>query len=388
LRETGNYIECRTAGEPFKAFIPHPLPPVPELQLSDVDYVLLERASRALGKLDGLSVILPDMDLFTYIYVRKEAVLSSQIEGTQSSLSQLLLFESSYYPGLPLDDVSEVSNYVAALNHGIARIKDGFPVSLRLIRDVHGVLLSSGRGSDRAPGEFRKSQNWIGGSRPGNAAYVPPPPEQVVECMGALELFIHQRADTMPLLIQLALVHAQFETIHPFLDGNGRIGRLLITLILLAHGALTQPVLYLSLYFKQHRQEYYSLLQQIRLRGSWEKWIQFFLEGVAIVANQACATVTHCLDLFKRDEARIREELAQSSLSALRVLSVLKRRPISSIPALAKSTELSQPTVAKAIRGLEELNVVVEITAKKRDRVYCYQQYFERLNEGIDAAPE
>jgi len=388
MRETGNYIECRTGGEPFKAFIPHPLPPVPALRLSDTDYVLLERANRALGKLDGLAVILPDMDLFTYIYIRKEAVLSSQIEGTQSSLSQLLLFESSYYPGVPLDDVSEVSNYVAALNHGIARIAEGFPISLRLVRELHGVLLSSGRGSDRAPGEFRKSQNWIGGSRPGNAVYVPPPPEQIVECMGALELFIHQRVDTMPLLIQLALVHAQFETIHPFLDGNGRIGRLLITLILLAHGALAQPVLYLSLYFKQHRQEYYSFLQQIRLQGNWEEWIRFFLEGVKSVADQACATATHCLDLFRRDEARISEELAQSSLSALRVLSALKRRPISSIPALAKSTELSQPTVAKAIRGLEELSIVVEITAKKRDRVYCYQQYFERLNEGIDAAPE
>jgi len=388
MRETGNYVVCRTAGESFKAFIPCALPPVPPLRLTDVDYLLLEQANRALGKLDGLSVILPDMDLFTYIYIRKEAVLSSQIEGTQSSLSQLLLFESSYYPGVPLDDVTEVSNYVAALNHGIQRIAEGFPISLRFIREVHGMLLASGRGSDRAPGEFRKSQNWIGGTRPGNARYVPPPPEHVVECMGALELFLHQRAETMPLLIQLALIHAQFETIHPFLDGNGRIGRLLITLIMLAQHALAQPVLYLSLYFKQHRQEYYSLLQETRLQGNWEEWTRFFLAGVKSVADQACATATHCLDLFKRDEALIAEKLAQSALSALRVLSALKRRPICSIPALVKSTELTHPTVAKAIRGLEELNIVVEITAKKRDRVYCYQRYFDRLNEGIEAAPE
>jgi Fic family protein len=217
---------------------------------------LLAEANQSLGRLDGLASVLPNLSLFIYAYIRKEAVLSSQIEGTQSSLSDLLLFESHQAPGVPLHDVQEVSNYVAALNHGLDRLRGGFPLSLRLIREIHGVLLSKGRGSDKEPGEFRRSQNWIGGTRPENAAFVPPPPDLVPDCMNALELFLYDERTDLPLLIKAGLVHAEFETIHPFVDGNGRLGRLLITFLLCAAGVLREPILYLSLYLKQHRSLY------------------------------------------------------------------------------------------------------------------------------------
>ncbi|MCK4409439.1 MAG: Fic family protein, partial [Candidatus Eisenbacteria sp.] len=252
-RATGRHIDFSTGSESYSAFVPHPLPPDPPLGLSEGMQDLRDRANRALGRLDGVAAVLPDVSLFVYMYVRKEAVLSSQIEGTQSSLSELLLFESEQAPGAPLDDVKEVSKYVAAMEHGLRRIRGGFPLSLRLIREIHGVLLSEGRGSDGTPGEFRRSQNWIGGTRPGNAVFVPPPADVVVECMGALEKFLQDDPVKTPILIKAALAHVQFESIHPFLDGNGRLGRLLITLLLCAEGALRQPLLYLSLYFKSHR---------------------------------------------------------------------------------------------------------------------------------------
>ena len=262
--EIGGYDVTSFGSEQVRAFVPLPLPPQPPLVLEGSLQQLLEAAVLALGRLDGVSTLLPDEALFLYAYVRKEAVLSSQIEGTQSSLSDLLLFELEEAPGVPLDDVREVSNYVAALNHGLNRLREEFPLSNRLLREIHGVLLSSGRGSAQMPGEFRRSQNWIGGSRPGNAAFVPPPHTAVPGCMAALERFLHAEDDGLSVMLRAGLAHVQFETIHPFLDGNGRVGRLLITLLLCQAGLLRQPLLYLSLYFKQHRGVYYDLLNHVR----------------------------------------------------------------------------------------------------------------------------
>ena len=265
---TGTYITTTTSGESVKAFLPNPLPPAVPLEFSESDFMLIDRVNQALGRLDGAASLLPDISLFLYFYVRKEAVLSSQIEGTQSSLSDLLFHENDQAVGVPLDDVQEVSNYVAAMNYGLKRLHDdNFPLSLRLIREIHGILLSKGRGSNKTPGEFRRSQNWIGGARPGTARFVPPPPDRVMECMGALENFLHNNPVATRPVLKAAFAHVQFETIHPFLDGNGRVGRLLIPLILCVEQVLDKPLLYLSLYFKQNRQEYYERLDAVR-----KKW--------------------------------------------------------------------------------------------------------------------
>jgi Fic family protein len=240
------------------------------------------------------------------MYLRKEALLSSQIEGTQSSLSDLLLFEQDELPMVPLDDVQEVSNYVAAMDHGLQRLREGFPLSLRLIREIHEILLAKGRGASKEPGEFRRSQNWIGGTRPGNALFVPPPPDELNRCLGDLETYLHA-TDVHPALIRAALAHVQFETIHPFLDGNGRLGRLLITLLLCEAGSLREPVLYLSLYLKTHRQQYYDLLQAVRERGDWETWLAFFLDGVTETATQAVHAARSLITLFDNDRRRITE---------------------------------------------------------------------------------
>lgn len=321
----GHYAIDPTAQEPFQAFVPKPLPPKPPLQFDSNLYDLIERANRSLGRLDGLTTLLPEPSLFLYFYVRKEAVLSSQIEGTQSSFSDLLLYEIEEVPGVPLDDVREVSRYVAALNHGLTRLRENFPLSLRLIREIHQVLLSEGRGSDKTPGEFRRSQNWIGGTRPGNALFVPPPPEEVIYCLGDLEKFWHDFPERTPVLIKAALSHVQFETIHPFLDGNGRLGRLLITLLLCAEGALSEPLLYLSLYLKTHRQLYYDLLQQVRLKGDWETWLNFFLEGVRVTSEQASSTARQILSLFDKDRKQI-ETIGRAAGSALRVHRLMQKK--------------------------------------------------------------
>ena len=299
----GRYIVKKFGDESFRAYVPPKLPPKPPVKLDPLQR-LLEEANQALGRLDGLASILPDPSLFIYLYVRKEAVLSSQIEGTQSSLSDLLLFESEEAPGVPIEDVQEVSNYVAAMNHGLRRLQEGFPLSLRLIREIHEILLAHGRGSDKHPGEFRTSQNWIGGTRPGNAAFVPPPEEDVTECMGALEIFLHQEFSDMPLLVKAALAHVQFETIHPFLDGNGRLGRLLITFLLCVAGSIREPILYLSLYFKTNRQRYYELLDRVRTTGDWETWLEFFLNGVKETSTQAAQSAHQILTLFDEDQAQ------------------------------------------------------------------------------------
>jgi Fic family protein len=384
MKATGTYITVSTSGESFQAFVPNPLPPDPPLQLTQKDHDLIEKANLALGRLDGVTTSLPDVSLFLYFYVRKEAVLSSQIEGTQSSISDLLMHEESLVPGVPLDDVQEVSNYVAAMNHGLKRLReDNFPLSLRLIREMHEVLLSKGRGSDKDPGQFRRSQNWLGGTRPGNARFVPPPPEHVIECMGNLKKFLHDQPQRTSVLIKAALAHVQFETIHPFLDGNGRLGRLLITHILCAEGVLQQPLLYLSLFFKQHRQEYYDRLEAVRLKGDWLGWLRFFLEGVDETARQAADTATRILKLFSKDHAKI-ETLGRRAASAHRLHDLLRRHPITTITSGVKQLELTAPTVRSAITSLEELDIVREITGKQRDRAYVYDRYVQILNEGSE----
>ncbi len=368
--------------EEVRAFVPPPLPPDPPLHL-DALQLSLEQASQALGRLDGLASILPDLPLFIYTYVRKEAVLSSQIEGTQSSLSDLLLFENDEAPGVPLADVQEVSNYVAALNHGLARLRGGFPLSLRLIREIHEVLLSKGRGSDKQPGEFRHSQNWIGGTRPGNAAFVPPPPELVTECMGHLELFLHAERPSLPVLVKAGLAHVQFETIHPFLDGNGRLGRLLITFLLCAAGALHDPILYLSLFFKTNRQAYYELLNRVRVLGDWEAWLDFFLTGVKSTADQAVSAARRIIALLEADRRKI-ESLGRPAASVLRVFQHAQTNPIFSIGGAADKTGVSFPTVANAVEHMQRLGLLREITGKQRKRLFVYDPYLAILNEGTE----
>ncbi|HET6232653.1 MAG TPA: Fic family protein [Longimicrobiaceae bacterium] len=372
-----------TAGEHYEAFIPSPLPPEPGLVLDVELHDLLEQANRALGRLDGISTLLPDPSLFLYLYIRKEAVLSSQIEGTQSSFSELILFENSEAPGVPMDDVREVSRYVSAMDHGLSRLRGGFPISLRLVKEIHGVLMAQGRGSEQTPGEFRRSQNWIGGSRPGNAAFVPPPHGELLYVLGDLENFLHDQPRRTPTLIKAALAHVQFETIHPFLDGNGRLGRLLVTFLLCAEGALSEPLLYLSLYFKQHRQTYYELLQRVRMDGDWEAWLRFFLDGVATTADQASGTARRILALLDEDRRRI-EGIGRAAGSALRVHHLMRRKPLLTISHAARDLGLSVPTVSTAIRKLEELGIVEESTGRQRDRLFVYPTYLAILNEGTE----
>jgi Fic family protein len=381
--ETGRYEVTSVGGENVRAFVPAPLPPSPTLALDGDLQRLLEAAVLAVGRLDGVSALLPDKALFLYAYVRKEAVLSSQIEGTQSSLSDLLLFELDEAPGVPLDDVVEVSNYVAALGHGLTRLHEGFPLSSRLIREIHEVLLSRGRGSSKAPGEFRSSQNWIGGSRPGNAAFVPPPPLLVPDCMAALERFLHAEGGGLPVLVRAGLAHVQFETIHPFLDGNGRVGRLLITLLLCHAGVLREPLLYLSLYFKQHRPTYYELLDRVRHDGDWEAWLSFFLEGVKQVAEGAVATAERLGAMFRSDRARI-EGAGRRAGSALRVHEALKVRPIQSMSTAREAAVLSFPAASSAMDLLVELGIARELTGKRRNRLFVYDQYLNVLSEGTE----
>lgn len=377
---TGTYRTTIAGGEPVRAFVPHPLPPVLTLGPADLD--LMERANRALGRLDGIARLLPDHDLFLYLYVRKEALLSSQIEGTQSSLSDLLLFEDDRAPGVPLDDVAEVSSYVAALNHGLERLKEGFPLSLRLIREIHGVLLGTGRGANQDPGEFRRSQVWIGGARPGTARFVPPPPNELMDCLGPFEHFLHDPAT--PVLIKAALAHVQFETIHPFLDGNGRVGRLLVTFLLCAEDVLSDPILYLSLYFKTHRDEYYERLQRVRTHGEWEEWLRFFLRGVQETSKGAVDTAREILDLFERDRRRIREAAGARASSVLRVHEAMQRRPLLTIGGAAARSGVSVPTAQKALERMARLGITREVTGGRYGMTFLYKPYMDILERGTE----
>ncbi len=376
---TGQFSTTSTGGETVRAFVPDPLPPKPALDLA-VLQESMEQALLALGQLDSLSTLLPDAHQFLYTYVRKEAVLSSQIEGTQSTLSDLLLFELKEAPGTPLDDVIEVSNYVAALEHGLSRLDGGFPFCNRLVREIHGKLLSHGRGSEKMPGEFRRTQNWIGGIRPGKARFVPPPPHAIEDCMTNLEQFHHGEDERLPALLRTGLAHVQFETIHPFLDGNGRVGRLMITLSLYDAGTIHQPLLYLSLYFKQHRDRYYALLDEVRENGDWEAWLEFFFDGVAQTAQEAVSTAQRLRLMFQQDQARIQQE-GRKAGSALRVHQGLQKRPIASLQEMARNTGLSFAAAAAGVKLLEQLDIVHELTGKKRNRLFGHQQYLDVLAE-------
>jgi Fic family protein len=380
---TGRHETTAVSGETVRAFVPAPLPPSPPLEVTPARRKLLEEATLALGRLDSITLLLPDPELFLYSYVRREAVLSSQIEGTQSTLTQLMLFELEESPGVPFDDVVEVSNYVAALDHGVARLKEGFPLSNRLFREMHAVLLSRGRGSNKTPGEFRRSQNWIGGTRPGNALFVPPPPHLVPECMADLERFLHDENNPYPSVLKAALAHVQFETIHPFLDGNGRIGRLLIAFILHHDGILSRPLLYLSLYFKRHRDTYYRLLDRVRTEGDWEAWTDFFLEGVRDTAGNAVETARRLIALFEADQQKI-QTLGRSASSTLRVFQAFKARPLLTVGRISERTGLSFPAANQAVARLAELGIVREITGRRRERAYAYDQYVAILNEGVE----
>jgi Fic family protein len=382
-RKTGDFITASTIGEEVKAFVPYPLPPDPPLQISPALQQKMDKALLSIGRLDSITSLLPDPTLFLYMYVRKEAVLSTIIEGTQSSLSDLLLFEIEELPGVPLDDVKEVSNYVSAMNHGIQRLHEGFPLCNRLLREIHAKLLESGRGSQKGPGEFRHSQNWIGGTRPGNARYVPPPVEKVPDCMSVLESFYNDSKQHTPILIKAALAHVQFETIHPFLDGNGRLGRLLITLIMCSEKVLAQPLLYLSLYFKSHRDEYYALLQRVRIEGDWEAWMDFFVEAVEFTAQQAIRTASSLVNLSKVHQEKI-GQLKRVAGTVLRVHTALVKKPLLTIPKVCEITGLHAATATSALEVLQKLGIVREITGKRRNRTYAYEQFIAILNEGTE----
>ncbi len=379
----GRYVTISTVGEKAQAFVPAPLPPRPPIDWTPELRSKFDQALLALGRLDSVSTLLPDTSLFLYMYVRKEAVLSSMIEGTQSSLSDLLLFELDQEPGVPIDDVREVSNYVAALDHGLRLLGEGLPLSLRLFREIHGVLLNKGRGSNQAPGEFRRSQNWIGGTRLGNAAFVPPPAEEVLECMSKLELFLHDQPEPTPVLLKAALAHVQFETIHPFLDGNGRLGRLLIALLLCEQKVLREPMLYLSLYFKTHRQNYYELLNNVRMTGDWEAWLDFFAEAVIVTATQAVETAQQLLELSNQDRDKI-SGLGRAAASTLQVHRALMEHPIATSGSLVKKTGITPATVNKALVHLEQLGIVKELTARKRNRLFSYAGYIEIMSRGTE----
>jgi Fic family protein len=382
-RQTGEYRSSSTAGEEVRAYVPKPLPPDPPIDLAGL-YPLLDRANQALGRLDGSTALLPDTHIFLYFYIRKEAVISSQIEGTQSTLSELLLFERGVGPAALMDDLKETSHYVAAIQYGLDRLKDGFPISLRLLREIHGVLLQGGRGSERTPGEFRHSQNWIGGTRPGNALFVPPPPDALMECLDSFEKYLYD--DRLPLLVRLGLVHVQFETIHPFLDGNGRLGRLLLTLLLCESGVLREPLLYLSLYLKAHRNRYYELLQKVRTEGIWEEWLEFFLEGIVFTAEQAAETAAKLRQLFREDRLRI-QRLGRASGTAIQVHDYLQANPVSAIRNIASGISKTLPAVTQALANLQKLGIVNEATGQHRNRIFVYQRCLDLIGAGTEPLP-
>lgn len=378
----GRYLKVAAAGEAFKAFVPAPLPPMPPVDWHPALRARIDAALLELGRLDAVTDLLPNAQLVRCSFVRKEAVLSSMIEGTQSSLADLMLFEINEQPGVPVEDAREVSRYVAALEHGLARLRAGFPLSLRLIREVHKVLMGRGRGAKLTPGEFRRSQVWIGGTRPGNAAFVPPPANELDECLKHFERFLHDQPEATPPLVRAALAHVQFETIHPFLDGNGRVGRLLIALQLAADGLLREPLLYLSLHFKEHRSTYYELLNAVRISGDWETWLEFFADAVVASATQAVASAKRLLELASADGRRI-ESLGRAAASALAIHRALQRQPIATAASLAVATGLTPATVNKSLAHLERLGIVAELTRKQRGRVFSYARYAEILNEGM-----
>ncbi|MBL6750625.1 MAG: Fic family protein [Nevskia sp.] len=381
----GQYVTVSTAEQPYRALVPAPLPPVPPVDWSPQLRRRFDDALVALGRLDAITALLPNAALLLYSFVRKEAVLSSQIEGTQSSLADLLLFEIDEQPGVPVEDAREVSRYVAALERGLALLRRGLPLSGRLFGEVHSVLLDHPRGRAKAPGEIRRSQVWLGGTRPANAVFVPPPADALPGCMAAFERFLNDQPEPTPPLLKAALAHVQFETIHPYLDGNGRLGRLLIVLQLVADGVLHEPLLYPSLFFRAHRSLYYELLNEVRLRGDWERWLDFFAEGVQASAAQAVATAHALLALVNQDRDRI-ATLGRAAPSALAVHQAMQRQPLTTSAALVAATGLSAATVNKSLGNLAGLGIVAELTQRQRGRVFSYRRYVELLNAELEPA--
>lgn len=369
---SGNYVTQPTG---YKAFIPNGLPPNPPIIFDDEMIALMSEADRALGRLDGATEVLPNPELFVYMYVRKEAVLSSQIEGTQASIIDVLEFEAKAAESGQSHDVGEVVNYVSAMNHGLELLKN-LPVSLRLVRGIHEKLLEGTRGQGSTPGEFRRSQNWIGAPQSGiaNATYVPPPADAMTDSLGDLERFIHDEAP-MPFLIKVGIVHSQFETIHPFLDGNGRVGRLLIAFLLCERGILKKPLLYLSYYFKRNRVEYYDRLQAVRDRGDWEGWLKFFLRGVREVAHEANETARRILLLRERHRELVSDKAERKTGIAMRLLETLFYRPIVTIESVQEITGLTYPSASRLVSRFESLGILRETSGRKRNRMYSYSDY-------------
>ncbi len=380
-RQTGRFAEKSSHGEAYKCYIPQKLPPVPPIHIERF-YGLLDQANVALGELNGIKVNLPDASLLLSAFSKKEAVLSSQIEGTQSSLSDYLLSESRGEDSKAGDDEREVANYMSAMEHGLQRIQS-LPLSRRLLCEIHEKLLAGSRGGEKCPGEFRSSQNWIGGARPGNAVYVPPPPENLSECFGDFEKFLHDKETPLPVLIKIALAHVQFESIHPFLDGNGRLGRLLITFMLCLSGLLKEPLLYLSLYFKTRRPDYYRLLQSVRETGDWEAWIDFFLRAVHETAGQAFQAAQDIVSLFARDEDKIKR-LGKDTAGVLKTYSCLKRRPIASVKNIVREAKSSHQTVLRSLRALEEISLARELTGRYRNKIFVYKSYIDIIDRGTE----
>lgn len=383
-KRIGTYSIKKTLGENYKAYLPPMLPPNPPIELSKL-YPLLEKATQALAELNIITKSIPNTSLFIYMYVRKEALLSSQIEGTQSSFSNLILFENKQKTNIAIEDVEEVSNYVKAINYGLKKLKNGqLPLSLRLLREIHAILLSGSRGSHKLPGEFRKSQNWIGGTRPGNAVFVPPPPEHIMNCLSDFEKFLHNK--DYPVLIKAGIAHVQFETIHPFLDGNGRLGRLLISLLICENELLDEPILYFSLYLKLNRTRYYDLLQEVRLKGNWETWLEFFLEGICHSAKEALSAAKAINLLFEKDSKKI-ATLGRAKFSCQQTLEYLKQLPQLSVPSLSKGLSMTAPTARAALKHMVDLGILEEITGKKRDKIYVYRNYLDILESGAAPIP-
>lgn len=374
-KRPGKYVTIKVAKESFKAYVPDYLPP--SIDLESISG-LLEKSAAVLAELNN---IFPNTSLFIHMYVRKEALLSSQIEGTQSSFSDLILFEHNQKPNVSLEDVEEVSNYVKAINYGIGQLKKGFPLCLRLLRKIHSILLAGVRGSYKFPGEFRRSQNWIGGTRPGNALFVPPPVEYLDNCLSNLERFLHDK--TLPTLIKAAIAHYQFETIHPFLDGNGRLGRLLISLMLVESGLLHKPILYLSLFMKQNRETYYNLLQEVRMDGTWETWIEFFLTGIIHSSKQAIKTATCINKLFQKDREKI-ATMGRARFSCEQIFEYLKKLPQVSVKLLAKELGISAPAVRNALNNMVDLGILEEVSGKQRNKIYVYSKYLSILEKGTE----
>jgi Fic family protein len=383
-RTTGDTQRTTVGEEEVLAFIPFALPPAnPPLVLDAGRSERLRTAEHALARLDLAGDMVPSLDWFIYAFVRKEAVLSSQIEGTQATLIDLLTFEAEER-ARPNADLEEVCNYLDALAYARGEISkpDGLPLSTRLLNETHQRLMRGVRGAEKTPGEVRRSQNWIGGTRPGNAAYVPPPPHALPEALSAFEKYLHT-GNSLPPLVRAGLLHAQFETIHPYLDGNGRIGRLLITLLLEHWRLLAKPLLYLSLYFKQHRDEYYRRLSAVRTDGDWEAWTDFFLDGVATTADEAVASARELFTLVTRDRARLLQH-PSTSVGAIRLFEVLPRHPLVTVGSALKLLETSKPTATRAIDALVNAHVLVETTGRKRDRWYSYRGYLDLLRVGTE----